>query len=370
MALQEPKYKEVYNWIAEGIRSGQLQPGARLPSEHELVQQFGLSRQTVRHAIDLLAQQQLVKRVRGSGTYVEGAGTDRAGTAGAGTEPDRVRYKNIAVVSTYVDSYIFPAVLRGIEGVLSEEGYTTQIAFTGNKVMREQEILQRLLDKDMIDGLIVEPAKSSLPGPTSELCRRLTERRIPVLCFNCSYPDLELPCVSLDDEEVGRRAAAYLVKAGHRRIGGIFKCDDGQGRLRYKGYVRGLEEAGIRLRDEQVVWMDTEAMLEMEAWSDYLFRRIQGCTALVCYNDETACILSGLCEKRGIRIPEDLSLIGVDNSELAALADVPLTSIPHPAEALGRKAACQMIRMIEEPGYDGNYRFISDVVERESVKKL
>lgn len=360
MSTQEPKYMGVYNWILEDINSGVLKNGAKLPSENELCRRFDISRQTVRHAIDLLEQQKLVARIRGSGTYV-------GGDARAGRQE---RYMNIAVISTYVDSYVFPTVLREIESVLSKEGYTTQIAFTGNRISREQEILSNLIDKDMIDGLIVEPARSALPNPNLHYYRELMNRHIPVLCFNCSYPELGLPCVALNDVQVGRKAVEHLIQAGHRKIGGIFKCDDGQGPQRYKGFMQGMQEAGLRVQDRNVVWIDTEDMVDMESWSDYLFRRIGDCTAVVCYNDEVAYILSGICAKRGVCIPDQLSLIGIDNSELSALADVPITSLPYPMEALGRKAAENIVRMIENPCFDGNYLFDSEVIERDSVKKL
>jgi len=360
MGLQEPKYRVVYNWIVESMSNGSLKLGARLPSENELSQRFQLSRQTIRHAIDLLEQQKLVTRVRGSGTYVGGEG--RLGR--------QERYMNIAVISTYVDSYVFPTVLREIESVLSQKGYTTQIAFTGNRTGREQEILSNLIDKDMIDGLIVEPAKSALPNPNLRCYRELMNRHIPVLFFNCTYPELGLPFVAMDDVSVGRKAVEYLVKAGHRKIGGIFKCDDGQGPLRYKGFMQGMEEAGLRAKDRNVVWIDSEDMVEMEYWSDYLFRRIGDCTAVVCYNDEVAYILSGICEKRGISIPDQLSLVGIDNSELSTLAEVPITSLPYPMEELGRKAAENIVKMIENPCFDGNYRFDPDVIGRDSVKLI
>lgn len=162
----------------------------------------------------------------------------------------------------------------------------------------------------------------------------------------------------------------YLVKAGHRRIGGIFKCDDGQGLLRYKGFMQGMQEAGLRAKDRNVVWIDSEDLVDMEYWSDYLFSRIGDCTALVCYNDEVAYILSGICGRRGIRIPDQLSLVGIDNSELSTLADVQITSLPYPMQELGRKAAENIVKMIENPCFDGNYLFDSDVVERASVKIL
>lgn len=174
----------------------------------------------------------------------------------------------------------------------------------------------------------------------------------------------------MNDEQVGKKAVEYLIKNGHQNIGGVFKSDDGQGHLRYKGFLSGMLEAGIKVKDANVVWLDTEDFLDLDQWSDYLFHRLEGCTGVVCYNDEVAYVLSGLCEKRGIVIPDQLSIVSVDNSDLATLASVKLTSFPHPMEALGRKAAENMISMIENPYFDGNYLFDSDIIERDSVKVL
>lgn len=357
---QEPKYRTVEKWVLENIRSGAFKAGDKLPSEHELGVKFDLSRQTIRHAIDMLEQQSLIKRVKGSGTYI--GGEKRCGR--------QEHYKNVAVISTYVDSYIFPPVLRGIERVLSREGYTTQIAFTGNKVDREQEILEKIIQKDMIDGLIVEPAKSALPNPNLHFYQKLMERNVPILFFNSFYPALALPCVALDDCAVGRQAVEYLIRAGHREIGGIFKCDDGQGHLRYTGFMEGARKGGVHIRTRNVVWLDTEMQHDLEEWPDYVLSRIKDCSAVVCYNDEVAYVLAGICQKRGIRIPKDLSMVSVDNSELSTMGPVSMTSFPHPMEALGKMTSENMIHMIQDPYFDGNYYFESQVVERDSVKKL
>ena len=357
MQAREAKYMTVVQWVQKQMEDGSIGTGDKLPSENEMSRQFHLSRQTVRHAIDVLEQQRLVTRIQGSGTYAGGAYKRGGG-----------KYFNIAVVSTYVDSYIFPAVLQGIECVLSESGYTMQVALTGNRTEREGEALDKILDKGLVDGLIVEPSKSALPSPNLHYYKKLAERQIPVLFFNSRYPELNFPCVSLDDTLIGEKAADYLVRAGHREIGGIFKCDDGQGHLRYSGFARSMDKAGFALEGKRIVWLDSESLKDMELWADYLFFRLKGCTGVVCYNDEVAYLLSGICLKRGIRIPEDISLISIDNSELAALGEVSLTSFSHPMEKLGRKAAENMIRLIEDPGFNGNHLFDSEVVERKSVK--
>ena len=104
--------------------------------------------------------------------------------------------------------------------------------------------------------------------------------------------------------------------------------------------------------------------------ADYLFKRLAGCTAVVCYNDQVAMDFINLAYQRGIRVPEDISVVGVDDSNLASICRVPFTSFPHPKTALGAKVADNMMKMIDNPDFDGNFIFRTKPVMRQSVKKL
>lgn len=353
-------YIDVMNWIRENIENGTLRYGERLLSEKELAQQFGVSRQTVRHATGELVKEHILTRVQGSGTYI--------GSASPATQ--REQYHNIAVISTFYESYIFPPTLRGIERILQESGYTMQVAFTDNQVDREETILRGLLDKDNIDGLIVEPSKSALPNPNLHYYQEILERHIPIITFNAYYPDLHVPCVRIDDRAIARKAAQVLLDAGHTRIGALLKLDDGQGRLRYEGYMQALLDAGIQPDPQSICWIDTYALTHMEDCADYLFRRLKDCTALLCYNDEAAMKVIDLAVRRGIHIPEDLSIIGIDDSNLASICRVPFASFPHPKETLGSKVAENLLAMIRDPAYDANHLYDADVIMRESIRTL
>ena len=108
---------ELVNWIREQVEAGKFQPGQKMYSENELKEMFGLSRQTVRHAISVLENDGVLNRRQGSGTYIN----DRRQT--------NLRNKTrISVVTTYVDGYIFPKTIQGIENVLFENGYSVRIA--------------------------------------------------------------------------------------------------------------------------------------------------------------------------------------------------------------------------------------------------
>jgi GntR family transcriptional regulator of arabinose operon len=165
-------------------------------------------------------------------------------------------------------------------------------------------------------------------------------------------------------------AVEYLIHAGHENIGGIFKSDDGQGHLRYSGYVEGLMKNNLKIRDENIVWIDTHNIKKHHIKDKDILERFTNCTAVVCYNDEVAFQLVDVCLKNNIKIPEDLSIISIDNSDLCMLSEVHLTSIAHPMGDLGKKVAENLIKMIENEEFDGTYEFTPVIVERDSVKSI
>ncbi len=360
MSQKEPKYQQIVDWVKENMANGTLRYGDKLMSEKELSDKFNLSRQTVRHATGELVEQRLVTRVQGSGTYI-----------GSSYMPVRKeKFMSIAVVSTFYESYIFPPTLKGIESVLSQAGYSMQVSFTDNKISRERAILKNILEKDNVDGLIIEPAKSALPNPNLKYYRMIREKNIPIICFNARYRGLNAPCVRLDDTGVARKATELLLKNGHQKIAGLFKADDGQGPLRYQGFMEAMIQADVHFDQQQILWLDTPMTVSLKDIEEYVFERIKGCTAVVCYNDQVAYQLIELAGARGIRVPEDLSVVGIDDSYLAGVSRVPFTSFPHPKDQLGRKVAENMVSMIDNPEFDGNYLFDADPVLRSSVKTV
>ena len=355
---REPKYQTIISWVQSMIRSGDLKEGDRLPSENELCRKFSLSRQTVRHALEILEAQHVVVKVQGSGTYV----------GDGGREKERPSYKNIAVISTYFDYYIFPPTLHGIENVLSKAGYTTRLAFTNDSVHHEKTILKTILERDDVDGVIVEPAKSAMPNPNLDLYRTLKERNIPILFFNASYPELEMPCVRIDDALVAEKATELLIRAGHTNIAAILNAEDGQGKLRYTGYLRAMWKHHLRTDARRTILLDSDMVGDLKTVEDYVMRCLEGVTGVVCYNDELASQFLDILEERGLKVPEDLSVVGIDDANIAQIRD--LSSLPHPKEELGKKAAENLLQLIRDPGFNANFLFDVQPVVRGSVRNL
>ncbi len=356
MEKKSTKYQELIDYVYNLIDDGTLKSGDRLFSENELSAMFHISRQTVRRAIGELEENGVVKRIRGSGTYI-----------GDNRQENLKKRNRIAVVTTYVDSYIFPKTIQGIEKVLSEHGYFVQIAFTNNTLEREKSVLEDMISQDDVAGVIVEGTKSGLPNPNLFLYRKLMKRRIPILFFNTFYPELDVPHVSLNDVEAGSKAVQFLIEKGHKDIGAILKLDDGQGRLRYLGYLKAMEAAGLPVKDSRMIWIDTEESRQLSLCMDRILSRLEGCTAVLCYNDQVAFQLIHLLQERKIAIPEQLAVISIDDSDLARHSEVPITSLPHPKEKLGETAANHLLEMLNGRYKNATFEFSTRVVEREST---
>lgn len=358
MARTVAKYQLVVEWIQQNIRQGNLAAGDRLESENEIGVRFGISRQTVRHALSILEMDGIIESRQGSGNYVKQQ---------VQAPEAAVRSKTVVIVSTYVNAYIFPNIIQGMERVLEKAGWKIRIMFTHNQFETERKILDRLLQDNDIDGLIIEPTRSGLPNPNLDYYKSLRDKEIPIVFFHSYYLDMDIPHISLDDIMAGYVAAKYLLDRGHQKISGIFKLDDGQGHRRYGGYVKALVEAGIKIRDRRVIWIDTEEESDMDIIREKILKRLRNSTACVCYNDTVANHLMQLCADEDIRIPEDLSIVSVDNSELAKLGMVPLTSVIHPMEALGEKTAQNLLELMKNPSFDANYEFDAEIEIRNSV---
>ncbi|MCF2570340.1 GntR family transcriptional regulator [Mediterraneibacter glycyrrhizinilyticus] len=355
----QKKYERIVAWVQQEIESGALSRGDKLPSENDLMERFGVSRQTVRRAMEELTERNVVEGRRGSGTYVT-----------ANTRRLTGKEIRIAVMLTYVDTYIFPSIIKGIESVLSREGCILQIAMTDNAVEKERTLLREFIHTQSVDGIIAETVKSALPNPNMELYRELEKLGIPVLFVNNYYKELSIPHISMDDRRAGYLAARHLTECGHTRIGGIFKADDGQGHLRYAGYTDALMEQEIKIRGDQVIWIDSEELRTMEEESAKFVKRLKGCTACVCYNDETAYKLVNILSKAGRRVPEDISIVGIDNSGVAKFCPVPLTSVENPAEELGRTAAESIVGKILRNENMETQEFMPKLVMRSSVQVI
>jgi len=359
MAEHKAKYEEIVDWVEDRLHKKELADGSRLESENELTAIFRVSRQTVRHAISVLENKGLVERRRGSGTFIRIPRKE---------EKTHTKTMRVAVVTTYVNEYIFSPIIQEVEKILSKSDYDMQVSLTNNSIEKERLILTSFLKNMTVDGIIAEPTKSGLPNPNLPLYREIMDRGIPIIFLNSFYRELHAPHVSMNDKMAGKIVTEHLLQCGHRKIAGIFKSDDGQGHSRYAGYVEALMEAEIKVKGERIAWIDTEGLRSTPDYFEWVLKRLADCTACVCYNDEVANKLVAICLEQGIKIPDDLSVVGIDNSELSTFCEVPLTSAENPIKDLGRIAALGILELIHGHSVQEKMELDPKIVMRSSVK--
>jgi len=329
------KYYKLMEYLRDEMLTGRIMPGDKIPSENKLAGKFSLSRHTVRKSIAMLVNEGLLYTEQGRGTFSSGV-LQKSRDSG-----------NIGVITTYISEYIFPQVIDGIDEVLSQNGYSIILKNTGNDCLKEVACLKDILGKD-IAGLIVEPTRSALYSRNIKYYQTLESYGIPYVFIHGCYEQLgRKPSVLLDDAGGMYELAMYLVKTGHRSICGIFKADDVQGLNRHKGYVRALSESGLAYDPEKVIWFHTEdrstkpnaALRAMIAGGSKI-------DAVACYNDEIACETVKLLTGMNIKVPQEISVTGFDDSYLAESGPIKLTTVRHPKKDLGREAASMILQLI------------------------
>lgn len=358
----KPKYQVIIDDIKSKILSGDYRVGEQIPTESALQTMYEVSRQTVRKAILELSNEGFLRSEKGSGTYV--SNQYRTRTSGASNK------KTIGVITTYISDYIFPSIIRGIESRLNEDNYSLLLASTNNDVAQEKKALEMMLSYG-VDGLIIEPTKSNLYNPNIAYYLSFKEQDIPFIMINAYYEEIDVPFLCLDDVQSSYLATKELISNGHSQIGLISKMDDLQGKYRMKGYIKALGEAKLRFHPELVFSFDTETKQALSSnLKDFLDVNREGLTAIVCYNDEVGLEVVHACRQLGISIPEELSIIGQDNSYIAKNANIQLTTLTHPQEAMGRDAADWIIKKLQgKKDLPDNTYYQPELVYGETVQK-
>lgn len=354
-----PKYVAIAGWMKENIYNQTYKAGEKLISEHQLCEKFSISRQTARQAISILEKEGLVIKKQGSGTYINQIFSEMI-----------LPSKTIGLLLPSLDNPISSTIISGVEEILSQYGYHTALRLTRNKINTEREQLLSLLQSN-IEGLIVEGTKSALPNPNLDLYKKFEERQIPVLFINSYYPQLNCHYIKVDDEKGGEIVTRYLIENGHQNITGIFKYDELQANLRYKGFLTEMYRHHLSVDESAMTWYSTENMEQQFSSENLtqLLKKFKTCTAVICYSDEIALKLIQLLSQTLIELPQHLSLISFDNSILSNYSTPSLTSLTHPKEELGHLAAHSILKLINHEINEIKHTYLPELKIRNSVSK-
>ena len=338
-----PKYKWIADQLKELIQNDIRNGINKLPTEQELCQTYGVSRQTIRTALDVLEKEKKIRRIKGSGSYITGL-----------EEKDEENVIGILIPDGQM--YLYPALIDDIRTALAREGYSCKILPTYGHPDQERQILQFLL-KNPLRGLIVEPLKSALPSINTDLYQKLIQQGTAILFLNCAYPALsQIPVLEEDNIYGAGLLVQALLERGHTSIAGIFQMDDIRGLKRCQGFLDAMQNHGLLIPDKNICWftsLDIEKFRQEQnlTFLKHLLTQVNpDCTAFICQDDFIAWLLWEELHAPGLNSPDSRSTNAVPHISLAAFNTSYLTTsgllkavtLTHPAHQPGALAA-QMI---------------------------
>ncbi|MFW5694265.1 MAG: substrate-binding domain-containing protein [Alkalispirochaeta sp.] len=359
------KYLQIRDLLVDRFKKEEYTSGRKLPTEQALTFELGVSRSTVRQALDILESDGIIVRKHGSGTFFVGhAEPDHSGKTGL-----------IGLINFFFMDYIYPEIIRAIEDTISAEGYSLALTNCNLDPQREIESVERLVEQG-VKGLILEPSRNSQIDETHPMQRLISDLEIPIVTTHWGISNVRVSTVTVDDVRAGYEATRYLINAGHREIALVYKREVQAGEDRFTGYRRALSEADIPYREERVVSFNNaeEAQNFRQGYelTNLLLERTPRPTAIFYFNDHIAMQGYQAIQERGLAIPDDVSVIGFDNYAPTALLHPPLTTFEHPKYELGRWAAKLLLDEIAQPRAKRlpmKLVFESTLVERASVRR-
>lgn len=269
------------------------------------------------------------------------------------------RTNTVLVLAPGFDNHFFPDVLRSMEEAAHDEGFSMILGFTSRRQHRERNYLE-LVVTQRVDGMIV------IDDGISQL-KESAGVSVPMVQVLEPFCGDRVPMVGVDNRGIAAAAVGHLAGLGHRRIAHIAGHPDSLvAQQRKDGFVAALQDAGLAAGENLVVWSDyrqeggTSAMRQ-------LLTATEPPTAVFCANDLAALGAMRACRMAGLRIPADISIVGVDDIEDAAFCDPPLTTVRQPRREIGRRAMDILVRAIRGQLVENKVTLATELVIRETT---
>jgi len=341
-------YQQFADILRKQVQSGQFKPGEPIPSERILSKEHGINRITLRRGIAQLIREGFLYSVPGTGTFVSDAeGLQKAHALSS--MKHRSGRKNISCVLRRLNptsqSPILSPYYVGIFSTMQKEALRMGCTLSFNFVtsVKDERDISRWASENNVDGIIV------IGGLDRTTVLSLYDKKFPLVLVDNEISKPAIDSVIPDNRLGGYLAVKHLTDLGHKRIAMIRAPLQDQpasiGRL--EGYKAALQEAGIKYDDGLVIeayYMVEEGYKAMEK----ILKKSPLPTAVFAINDEAAMgAMKAIRDKSGLSVPRDISIVGFDNIEWAALSTPPLTTVNVPKEEMGSIALKKLIDRIE-----------------------
>jgi DNA-binding LacI/PurR family transcriptional regulator/biotin operon repressor len=355
------RYKEIKNMLAAEI--AKLKSNDRLPSRDELCKKLDAARATIDKAInELVAEGELYSR-GGSGTYVVGSKEElSAQSSGC----------NWGVIVRDVRESYYAETVRGVENVAQSYGINTILCNSDSDFDKQEQYIKRLINSG-VSGIIIVPIVSPDVQENYRLFSQLTELKIPFVFCNRNAEGINAPMVASNDFHGGYIAAKHLLEKGYRNIAYISHQKFRTSVDRCQGYITALMDHGIEVNQKLIV---IEEKSQTQPYGYEAMQKIlvsgQQVDAVFCFNDKVTQGVYQAIAEAGLRVSDDIGVVGYDNTEICEKPTPAVTSIVSKNLEIGTKAAEVLYKLINKEDLSDFhfYLFQTDIVVRESCLGL
>lgn len=252
------------------------------------------------------------------------------------------RNNMIGVVVPEFITFFFPEIIIGIQDVMNNAGYQVLICQSNESSRLERQNVE-MLENSMVEGLIVSVTKES---KNIDLYQRLIDERMPLVFINRVLPGLNASQVIIDDRKCAFKAVEHLIKCGYRRIAHLA----GNAHLsvtqrRVEGYLDALKAYNVPVYEQYLMYVGVQQD-RARMGVNYLLSLKEKPDAIFAVNDPIAIGAMMELKKRGLRVPEDVAVVGFSESPVGRILD--LTSVSQPTQEMGHMAAELLLRKIND----------------------
>lgn len=354
-----PLYLQIVDDLKQKVGDGKLQVGDQLNSHQELAKDYGVSLITIKKALSNLIDDGILYSRVGKGTFV----------ARKNSTLNLTKHKSIGIVVRNLKSPFFSLITQVIEDKAYEVGYNSLISNTAGVINKEDNQIQHFREIG-VSGLTIASADHAYE--VSDTIKQLHKEDFPFVMISYVY-DKNIPFVGVDNEAGAFMATEYLINKGYKRVGYINgEIGNVVGDVRLSGYMRAMNSY-IR----EVISKDIYRLRLKGGWNDYQSGFEVGENfasrpasdrpdAFFCYNDLSALGFMDAVMNAGLKIPDDVALVGFDDIERASYAPVKLTTIHQPTAEIGKRAIQMLIDKIEGKDVENRVILKPELIERQS----
>lgn len=359
--MKTKKSDLVYEFLSSGIATGKYRAGEKLPSENALSKKFKVTRATVGKALAELAQAGVITRHQGSGTYVSRTDANKPLTFGL-------------LVPGLGEGEIFEPVCNSLAATLADHNHRLLWGQFLSTNMNERSVQARRLCQNYIDqgvdGVFFAPIEftDNMYETNEQIAELLQAKGIPVVLLDqdvVKFPKRSpYDLIGIDNRRAGYVLTQHLIEQGCQRIAFVSRPHSAQTvDARIAGYCEALLDHHHSVDFSRVFFGN----LDDNAFIETLLDKEGALDAIICANDYTAAKLIGVLQRRNVRIPEDIRIVGVDDLKYAELLAVSLTTVRQPCTLLGFTAVHAMLERIAHPEMPGRDLLVNfELVQRHS----